>query len=181
MASRKPSDRRRGGVDDLGEPNLAPIMNIAFMLILALLVMSAAVPLGLIGVQAPRIDGPGPGTDKPKPEKPPLQLTIFVTKAGFSIGASGATLDGRRDGRVEGTPLFPTLGEGKFDFPSLHKELVKIKKAYPKETDVLIIADEDIRYEDIVKTMDASRDYKNKKGDTVLMFPGVAFSAGIVG
>jgi hypothetical protein len=155
-------------------------MNIAFMLILALLVMSAAVPLGLIGVQAPRIDSGGAGATQPDPEKPPLQLTIFITVKGFSIGASGATLDGGRDGR-EGEPLFPVKGEGKFDFESLHKELVKIKKAYPTETDLLIIADEDIRYEDIVHTMDASRDYKNSKGETVLLFPGVAFSAGIVG
>ena len=180
MATRKPSDRRHSGVDDLGEPNLAPIMNIAFMLILALLVMSAAVPLGLIGVQAPRIDGQGSAQKPPDPDKkPPLQLTIFITRKGFSIGASGATLDGAREGR-EGEPLFPKKGD-EFDFEGLHKELVKIKKAYPKETDVLIIADEDIRYEDIVKTMDTAREYTNAKGEKVLMFPGVAFSAGIVG
>jgi biopolymer transport protein ExbD len=185
MASQKPSDRRRGGIgEDVGEPDLTPIMNLTFMLILALLTMSSILPLGLISVQAPQIagGGGGPASDTPpEDEQPKLNLTIFVTKDGFNIAASGATLDGSTDTPPRaGEPLFPKItidGKLKYNFEALNRKLIEIKKNFPREQSVIITADEDVIYDDIVKTMDASRE----SADGRELFPAVAFSAGIVG
>lgn len=186
MASQKPSDRRRGGIgEDVGEPDLTPIMNLTFMLILALLTMSSILPLGLISVQAPQIagGGGGPTPDTPEDQQPKLNLTIFVTKSGFNLAASGATLDGSSDTPPRaGEPLFPKIAvEGQADkqynFEALNRKLIEIKKNFPREQSVIITADEDVIYDDIVKTMDASRE----SGDGRELFPAVAFSAGIVG
>ncbi|MCP4503002.1 MAG: biopolymer transporter ExbD [Deltaproteobacteria bacterium] len=180
MPSQKPSDRRRGGLDDeLPEPDMTPMMNLTFMLILALLTMASIMPMGLISVQAPQITGGGGGGPKPKETKKPLTLTIFVTKDGFNLAASGATLDGSSDGR-EGQTLFPRIDEGgkkNYDFAKLNQRLSIIKKSFPLEQSVIITADEDVIYEDIVRTMDAARE----DADGNELFPAVAFSAGIVG
>lgn len=185
MASQKPSDRRRGGIgEDVGDPDLTPIMNLTFMLILALLTLSSLLPLGLISVQAPQIAGGAGGpaeTPPPEEEQPKLNLTIFVTKDGFNLAASGATLDGSSDTPPRpGEPLFPKIpidGQPKYNFEALNRKLIEIKKNFPREQSVIITADEDVIYDDIVKTMDASRE----SADGRELFPAVAFSAGIVG
>lgn len=185
MASQKPSDRRRGGIgDDVGDPDLTPIMNLTFMLILALLTLSSILPLGLISVQAPQIAGGAGGAaadTPPEDEQPKLNLTIFVTKTGYNLAASGATLDGSSDTPPRpGEPLFPKItvdGQQKYNFEALNRKLIEIKKNFPREQSVIITADEDVIYDDIVKTMDASRE----SADGRELFPAVAFSAGIVG
>jgi biopolymer transport protein ExbD len=182
MAGGKPSERRKVSNDEtIPEPDLTPMMNLAFMLILALITLAAFLPLGLITVQAPRLAGAGGGQDKPKDEdeKPPLNLTIFITKDGFNIAATGATLDGSSEGR-EGQPLVPKVQTGEkqaYNFQDLNRRLIEIKKNFKDETSVIITADPDVIYEDVISTMDAAR----MSADGQILFPAVAFSAGIVG
>jgi biopolymer transport protein ExbD len=193
MANQKPSDRRKGGGDDgVPEPDLTPIMNLTFMLILALLTMAAILPMGLITIQAPQLGGGAAPEEEDKPKKKPLNLTIFVKIDGFDLAASGASLDGSTDGRP-GQRLLPKLDSGAnkvYDFAALTKKLVEIHKAFKNEQSVIIVADPDVIYEDIVKTMDAAREYvsgteKDQMGkDKPIfeeLFPAVAFSPGIMG
>jgi len=177
MAGAKPSERRNASLDEeIPEPDLVPMMNLNFSLILALLSMAAFLPLGLISVQAPNLGGGGASSDPPPEEKKPkLNLTVFVTKDGFNIGASGATLKGPTGG-----PLLPKIagaGEKVYDFAGLNKKLGEIKKNFPLEDNVIITADPTVIYQDVIYTMDACRE--SAKGDE--LFPAVAFSAGIVG
>ena len=182
MAGRKPSDRRKGGVEEgVEEPDLIPIMNLTFMLILALLTLSASVTLGLITVSAPQLGGNGPSANsdpKEEPEKK-LNLSIFVKVDGFDLAASGASLDGSSEGR-EGQRLIPKKqidGELDFDFQELNRRLIEIKKNFRREQNVIIVGDPDVIYNDIVRTMDACRE----TADGRELFPVVAFSPGIVG
>lgn len=194
MAKQKPSDRRKGGADgDVPEPDLTPIMNLTFMLILALLTMAAILPMGLITIQAPQLGGGGGASEEEdKPKEKPLNLTIFVKLDGYDLAASGASLDGSTDGRP-GQRLFPKIdvsGQKQYDFEGLRGKLVEIHKAFEDEQSVIIVADPDVLYEDIVKTMDAAREYvsgteKDQTGkDKPIyeeLFPAVAFSPGIMG
>ncbi len=177
MARRKPSERRNTGDDKVAEPDLTPIMNLTFMLILALLTTISLVPLGFISVQAPKVGGSGSGAAE-KPKEKPLNLTVVVKSEGYNIAASGATLDGTRDGRP-GETLCPKV-KGQFDTSRLSSELDKIKTAFPEEVAVIIMADEDIDYGDIVKTMDAAR-VPPKGSSFEELFPAVTFSPGVLG
>ncbi len=178
MAKRKPSDRRRGAEDETPEPDLTPIMNLTFMLILALLTTASLVPLGFISIQAPKLGGGGGGGAAQEKKEKPLNLTVIVKYDGYNIAASGATLDGGSAGRP-GQTLFPKK-DGKYDTDALNNKLVEIKKGFPDEEAVIIMADPDIEYGDIISTMDALREAPDNSGFDWL-FPAVSFSPGVVG
>jgi len=178
MAGRKPSDRRKGGAEEVaGEPDLIPIMNLTFVLIAGVLAMTTA-SIGLISIQAPQLNsGGGAGKKADDPDKKKLNLTIFIKGDGFNLAASGATLDGSSEGR-EGQALFPRGKDGAYDFAKLQKKLIEIKKVFKDEQAVIIVADPDVEYADVVKVMDTARNYPDNDKP---LFPAVAFSAGIVG
>lgn len=187
MSGSKPSERRHREAED-DEPldlDVTPFLNIMFMLILSILAMTAWTQLAMLNVQAPQIGGGAPGGEAGTPDAPAsqLNLTVFVLKDGFNIGATGATLDGNSEGRP-GQPLVPkiTVTEGgksrvDYDFATLQRRLIEIKKSFPAEQSMIISADADVSYDVIIQTMDASR----KSADGKLLFPAVAFAAGVVG
>ena len=181
MARNKPSDRQHGGGDEHEALDLdvTPFLNIMFMLILCILAMTSWTQLALIGVQAPQIAGGGIAGD-PGAAASQLNLTVFVLKGGFNLAATGATLDGNSDGRP-GQPLLPKkldskTGKETYDFEGLQRRLIEIKKTFPQEENMILSADADVEYEDVIHTMDAARGTTDKA-----LFPAVAFAAGIVG
>jgi biopolymer transport protein ExbD len=196
MAKRKPSERMHGGHED-EEPldlDVTPFLNIMFMLILSILAMTAWTQLAMLNVQAPQIGGGGGGGgDAAAPEElSTLNLTVFVLPDGFNIGASGATLDGNSDGRPgqvlipkvpkrnsQGQPVVDGSGNAvvDYDYTRLQQRLIEIKKTFPTEESMIVSADGNTVYEVIVRIMDASR----RSADGKILFPAVAFAAGVVG
>lgn len=190
MAKRKPSERShgQGGHDD--EPldlDVTPFLNIMFMLILSILAMTAWTQLAMLNVQAPQIGGgnTGDGGGVAPIEAPStLNLTVFVLPNGFNVGASGATLDGNTEGRT-GEPLIvktqKTTASGKvvvdYDYTRLQQKLIEIKRSFPDEESMIVSADGNVPYEVIVRVMDAAR----RSSDGKILFPAVAFAAGVVG
>ena len=136
MAKRKPSERAHGGhhEDETVDLDVTPFLNILFMLILSILAMTSWTQLAMLNVAAPQIGGggDGTGTGTPPEQVSSLNLTVFVLKDGFNIGASGATLDGNSEGR-EGQPLIPMVSKGgapAYDTKALQERLVEIKKSF---------------------------------------------------
>ena len=108
-------------------------------------------------------------------------------KDGFNIGASGATLDGNSEGR-EGQPLIPMVSKGgapAYDTKALQERLVEIKKSFCINKDsaecidesMIISADGAVPYDVVIKVMDAAR----RSPDGRILYPAVAFAAGVVG
>ncbi len=100
-------------------------------------------------------------------------------KDGFNIGASGATLDGNTEGR-SGEALFPLVkrnGQAEYDYKRLQDKLMEIKKSFTDEESMIISADGAVPYDVVIKVMDAAR----RTPDGRILFPGVAFAAGVVG
>ncbi len=185
MAKRKPSERMHGGHGEEGPLDLdvTPFLNILFMLILSILAMTSWTQLAMLNVSAPTIGGgnvsDGNGGATPPEAASSLNLTVFIRKDGFNVGASGATLDGNTENRT-GESLFPLIsrnGKTDYDYARLQEKLMEIKKAFTDEESMIISADGGVPYDVVIKVMDAAR----RTPDGRILFPGVAFAAGVVG
>ena len=156
--------RQRRESEELGEPEILPMMNVLFMLVMVLMGMSAFLPLGVISTEAPKLGGAGPGG---APLKEELNLTVVMLKAGMNIvmrGSTGISL-----------PTIEVDGKQVYDFAALTQSLIEIKKQYPEEIHITIAPDSNVVFNDIIHTMDASREMPDGKP----MFPAVAFGAGV--
>ncbi len=194
-ASYTPDDRsyvrrKRGrihvdtGAEEEGELNIVPYLDIMMNLIIFMLVAkSASVSLGMIDVTAPTYAEAGVATQPPEDpdsEKKKLdRLTVGVARNGFYIAAVGGVLPGdtepsEEELTQEGVALRPPsipLKDGAHDFRSLARKMRGIKNAFPATEAIYLAADDDIPYEVVVRTLDATREDSDGK-----LFPAVAFS-----
>ena len=149
--------RQRRESTELGEPEILPMMNVLFMLVMVLMGMSAFMPLGVISTEAPKLGGGGPGGGVAKEE---LNLTVVMLKDVMKIVVRGEVIE-----------TLPSR-----DFEALTKKLTDIKAQHADETRITLAPDANVIFNDIIHAMDASRETPEHKP----LFPGVAFGAGVV-
>jgi biopolymer transport protein ExbD len=175
--------RKRKLVEDeeSHELNIVPYLDILVNLIMFLLVTQATlVSLGIVDVSAPSYAAAGPGPSSSNDQEKNLRLTIGIAGQGFYIAAKGGVLPGQdpnaptemtAEGVTRAPPTVPKRPDGSFDFPLLTAKLRAIKDAFPKTEAVFVAADDNVPYDVLVKTLDASRE--DAKGP---LFPAVAFT-----
>lgn len=154
--------------EETGEINLVPYMDIVTNIIIFLLASVVnQVALGNVNVSVPTLSAGGAAMADDKPQKPPLNLTVTVGNSGFTIAASGGVL-----------PVVPKMANDQYDYKALTKKLREIKSQpdNSQETKVNFNADSNTPYDVVVATLDAMR----QDDDGKVLFPDVAFSAGIL-
>ena len=160
--------------EEIGELNIVPYLDIMMNLIMfMLLTMTVAISLGVLNVSAPSYGGGGAaGAD----DKKPLVLTVLITRQGFFVAATGGVLPGGT-----GAPDQPTIAikHGDFDYDALTQKMIDIKARFPENTKIILTADANLPYHDLVKTMDAVRSYAAPDGSHPLFFD-VSLSAGVM-
>jgi biopolymer transport protein ExbD len=191
-------ERRSRIEEPFPEPDTLPLMNIILMLILALITMSALLPLGFLSSETQKLARGAAVAAPAAKEKEPLELTVFITEAGFNISAYGNVQMGPADAAGKKTALIPKVpgpgGELEYDYLALQTKLAEIKKkdmekakelaasqvrelsAYSEEDSMTVTADPEVKFDVVVKVMDASRFDAEKR----ILFPKVKFAAGIV-
>ena len=171
------------------ELDLIPIMNLVTILIPFLIMAAQFVNLAVIDSTLPAIGPPQPVEEEP--EKPPLNLSLAVTDEGITVLGADAVLhpDGAPE-VAEGEERPPTVactsgttctGLDDYDWAELSRILGLIKDEYPDDENVIMVPDNDLRYEVIVKTMDVSRadpDNKGADGKNRTLFPYVVIAGG---
>src|SRR5262249_10861864 len=166
---RRLREAKEDELEESGELNLVPYLDIVTNIVIFLLASVTTYQLGLsnVNVSSPTF-GVGSGQEGP----PPLNLTITVTQNGFTIAASGAVLysPANTSPTIPKEPTDTTL-----PWDKLTAKAREIKDAYSDEHTVTIGANPDVSYEILVKTMDAVR--QDAKGK--LLFPDVSLSAGV--
>lgn len=166
----KPSKRRKAQ-EEPGELDLTPYMNFVMILIPVIMQASEYIKIAMLKIDLPPAQGQGSSspTDAPPPQET-LDLSVSITSGGFTIASAKARL-----------PIIPLKGT-EYDYEELSKKLWEIKQQiqgkYPDDQNIVIAASQDIRYEVIVKTMDASRS-RTEGVKSYIMFPSVALSPGI--
>ncbi len=160
MANR-PSRRKKKAMET--EMNLIPIMNLFMVLIPFLLISAVFIKVGGISIYLPQSGG---ASSTPQLSQAPQVLLIQVTKTDFRLNGIGSRLP-----NVKGK-------NGKHDFNGLSKSLFKLKKSYPDADEVVLLFTQDMPYNLVVKTMDATREYLEKKDDGTSirhnLFPNVS-------
>jgi len=170
---------RRTAMPTQGELEIRPVMNLMVCLIPILLQGAELVKFSVIEIDLPPTSsGGGTGTEQtPQQEQgKKLGLKLAITKSGFSLATASAIMSGET-----GTgPTIPILADGKFDFVTLNKKLIELKKLIAtqgyKDKDLIIItASADIDYQTLIDAMDVTAKYKDTDGTYVPLFPQVNF------
>ncbi len=171
------------------ELDLIPIMNLVTILIPFLIMAAQFVNLAVIDSTLPAIGPPQPVEEEP--EKPPLNLSLAITDEGVTVLGADAVLhpDGAPE-VAEGEERPPTVacasggtctGVDDYDWKELQRVLGLIKDEYPDDENVILVPDNALRYEVIVKAMDVSRtdpDNKGPDGKSRTLFPYVVIAGG---
>ena len=178
----RPSQRRRANEGVIQEINLIPLMNVFCILIPFLLLAAVFVQLSIINTNLPTAASLSKKDteESPTPEVKKLNLTVFITKEGFMLAGYGGVLNvtdvenGDEEGQKKSRTIIPKKVIGKdrdgndlkeYDFTKLQDNLRKIKKAFPSHYSIILLPESHVKYETIIKTLDFSREYREKKPD----------------
>jgi biopolymer transport protein ExbD len=164
--------------EEAGELNIVPYLDIMMNLIMfMLLTMTALITLGVLNVTAPSYGAAGAG-DANGPKN--IVLTVAISHKGFFVAATGGVLPGVAAGGTAGAdqPTIPLKGND-FDFEALTQKMIAIKQAFKDNTKIILTADADLPYRDLILTMDAVREYTGSDGKHPLFFD-VSLSAGVM-
>lgn len=138
------------------ELNLTPIIDCFVTLICFLLLSTTYV--NLVGLDA-KVPVAVPASSAAADDKPKFKLELVVKANGFELSASSAgAMSGKKTIAAHGAK--PTDAE----LAQLHDELVKIKRQFPKEFSINFNTQLDMNYEDLVRFMDATRNFTAKDG-----------------
>ncbi len=148
--------------EGVGELNIVPYLDIMMNLIMFMLLsMTGLMSFGVLNVSAPKYAaGPAVVAPPDEPTKPkPLLLTVLVSEQGFFVAGTGGVLPGETGAADQaGAPTIPKLPNGDYDFAALTAMMTKIKKTFPDESKAILGADAKVRYDTLVRTMDAVRE-----------------------
>ncbi len=164
---RRSQPKERGHDSEGGELNVVPFLDIitnVMMFVLAALALTFTV---VIEAKPPRFSRPRPPT-----EGPPLALNIVVLHDGFLVSAMGQRIGTGCNGVGAGLAVERT-NDGAYDFAALTRCVKRLKAtsaSFADEKQATIAANDDIRYQVIVDTIDAVR-----RTDGVDLFPEVFF------
>ena len=142
-----------------GELNLIPYLDIMVNLVIFLIfTFQVIVEMNVIDLMAPAF---GKGDTAQDDAKPPRSITLVISKSGYKVLSSDVTM-----GFLE----IP-LKNGEYATEQLSEKLSDWKETYELGNSMIMTADMDVKYDLVVRTMDAVR----KMGDRSL-FPGVMLS-----
>jgi biopolymer transport protein ExbD len=105
-----------------------------------------------------------------------VTVNVSINREGFRVAALGTAFSQEElDGMSRQIPLHGPA----HDFAKLTRELRDIKQHYPKSDTVILTPETGVKYEVLVHTMDAAREYEAKQGNTmhsIGLFPTVVVS-----
>jgi len=198
---RKIREAGEASAEEGGELNIIPYLDIVVNIIMFMLATTTfAAALADINVSLPTVAGASvPTNEPPPPPKDELNLTVSISEKGYTIAAAGAVLyqgfafDAAGNLQNNASTLLPTIPKkpnGEYDADLLAKKMLEIKKApaAANETKVIINANPQIIYQDVVQALDACRgklaltpdpSAAGKQLETYEGFADVVLSAGV--
>ena len=144
------------------ELNITAFLNLMVVLVPFLLLTAVFSPITLPDFKLP----PPGGQDTQQPQKPPYELRITIRK-------NMLVLSDNRRGLIQ---RIPSKGK-EHNFASLKETLKQVKARLPGHTNITILAEQQTRYDDLIRAMDSSRSYRAEvDGEWVFaeLFPDIS-------
>jgi biopolymer transport protein ExbD len=136
-----------GSIED-AELNLVPYLDIMVNLIMFMLVTYQVLAELKVIPFNPPASGPDTNIGENKPDEPAAMLTVLITAAGFRILTTQADM---------GVETVPLAAGDKLDYAELSKRLSRIQKDNNIDPQLIVVAEPQIIYDVVVKTLDAIR------------------------
>lgn len=149
--------RRRTSGDVDVEIDMVPVMNMFLVLIPFLLMSSSFLHLKVINTSVPVKSNE---VTEQQPPKSDIKLTVVVALAMDNISLTASSEELTEDKLKVFDKTLPKKDKIDYPFAEFTEALVQIKRQYPKSDTVIIMPDDDIKYNDIIKIMDAARQYQ---------------------
>jgi biopolymer transport protein TolR len=174
--------RRFRESEEIGELNIVPYLDIVTNLVMFMLLSTVGlISLGVLDVGTPHIGQPDAGlANSGAQDTRPLNLTVGITSKGFYVAGSGGVLGdekGQQGVDMTRAPTLPKKG-GDYDYKGLTRLLSSVKDKFPKESRVILVAENNTPYELVIHTMDACREgpAAANTGEPRKLFPEVWLS-----
>jgi biopolymer transport protein ExbD len=156
------------------ELDLLPVMNLVTILIPMLLMGATVVNLSVIDTTLPAITDP----DR-IPDEPGLRLTVAITDQGLGLKSAAGGVEASEDLQL---PCHAQpCGVDGYDYDGLTDALARIKDEHPDESSLILLPEERVPYEVLVKVMDAAREHQGQRtaqGEARSLFPQVVMAGG---
>lgn len=130
--------------------NLVPFIDLLSTLITFLIATAVWVELSSMPVDQALSD---PNAEPPPPQDPPPPppLTVHVRADGVWVGR-----------KVEEGRNLEVVGES-YDWTGVEKEIESDRRAFPDETQVVIVTDDGVEYQHMIRALDLTRKYEYDK------------------
>ncbi len=133
------------------ELDLAPLVDVLGNMLFFLLATVSFLQLKTLNAALPALSKSADVSTKA------VNVSIEITAAGYLLKAEGDPADASA-GKVSVQKHIVRAPNGALDGKALAKELWEVKKRTPETKNIMIFPEPGILFEDIVKTMDASRE-----------------------
>lgn len=147
----KRSRKKIPDFESMEELSLVPYLDVMMNLVIFMLVTIASfMPLGILTIYPPAIKADDAVATQVPP--PSIQFTVAISlDTGFYVSTADKPP----------API-PKTANGEFNYEELGKQAAALKEKNKEERTVTIVADRPVRYEVLIKTMDALRHREGK-------------------
>jgi biopolymer transport protein ExbD len=141
--------------------NLIPILDSVFIFIFFLLMSAQFIQIHEIGSDAPAVKT----TDSIKDDKPPLNLTLVISKNQLVVKTGVPETIHREIASIDGD----------YNHKELKNVLLELKKKHEQEKSIIFRPDATVNYKALVNLMDSVREYKEPSQASVQLFNQIIF------
>jgi len=146
MGAKRPSERtHRIKADE--ELNLTSFMDIITNLMFFLLLFANLIPVVIIDAPLPKIARTADEVRVAKEQEKDLEVVVRITPNGLTVQS------------ILGRKRFVAKSAGEFPLTQFHQFLVSLHSKRPKSRAITIVPTDSVKYDSIIKVMDASREY----------------------
>lgn len=142
------------------KPELVPVMDAMFIMIFFILSTSEFIKTSEIGSDLPIMKL----SNDVNPEKKELILKLQILTTSVKLLNEATNKE-----------LFSSNWDNVAIYREINDKIKELKSTYPKENRVMVTADNDIKYDVLVKTLDAVRQTKSSNGEIVKLFNQIIF------